>query len=147
MVNCATCNKETENPKFCSRSCSAKNSNKVSPKRWKTKKCKTCPELISQRAYCKECFEKRVNQDYKLKEVMYTKHHTSSAFALVRARARHIMKKEKQICSKCSYDKHVEVCHIKSITSYPLTTKVSVVNDRSNLLLLCPNCHWEHDHL
>lgn len=32
-MNCINCNQETNNPKFCSRSCSASYSNKFSPKR------------------------------------------------------------------------------------------------------------------
>lgn len=48
-------------------------------------------------------------------------------------------------CSNCGYDKHVEVCHIKSISSFNNESKISEINDISNLILLCPNCHWELD--
>ena len=50
-----------------------------------------------------------------------------------------------QICMKCGYDKHVEVCHIKPIRQFSEDTLLSVINDKTNLLLLCPNCHWEYD--
>jgi len=49
-------------------------------------------------------------------------------------------------CEKCGYTKHTELCHIKSISSFPKETLVSIVNDRSNIMFLCPNCHWELDH-
>ena len=46
----------------------------------------------------------------------------------------------------CGYDKHVEICHIKSIGSFPTDTIVSDINSLDNLLSLCPNCHYEFDH-
>ena len=49
-------------------------------------------------------------------------------------------------CEQCGWKHHVEVCHIKSISDFSKDTVVSVINDRSNLKLLCPNCHWLFDH-
>lgn len=49
-------------------------------------------------------------------------------------------------CQKCYYLFHVELCHIKPIASYPIDTKLSVINDPNNILVLCRNCHWEFDH-
>jgi hypothetical protein len=49
-------------------------------------------------------------------------------------------------CVNCGYDKHIEVCHRRALTSYPLDTPIAIVNDLSNLVGLCPNCHWELDH-
>lgn len=48
-------------------------------------------------------------------------------------------------CQRCDYDKHVEVCHIKSISSFDENTDIDVVNDLSNIIVLCPNHHWEFD--
>ena len=39
----------------------------------------------------------------------------------------------------------IEVCHIKPIRQFSEDTLLSVINDKTNLLLLCPNCHWEYD--
>lgn len=50
-------------------------------------------------------------------------------------------------CYKCGYDKHFEVCHIKDISSFPKDAKIFEVNQISNLVHLCPNCHWEFDNL
>lgn len=50
-------------------------------------------------------------------------------------------------CSKCGYDKHIEVAHIKPISSFPPDTLIITVNDPSNLIPLCPNCHWEFDNI
>ena len=51
-------------------------------------------------------------------------------------------------CESCGYQHHVHVCHVKGIAEFDRdTTLVSEVNSRSNLRLLCPNCHWELDNL
>jgi HNH endonuclease len=51
---------------------------------------------------------------------------------------------KERIC-KCGYSKHVEICHIKEVKSFPDDAKIKEINDPSNLLYLCPNCHWEFD--
>ena len=48
-------------------------------------------------------------------------------------------------CVNCGYDSHVETCHMKSINSFSLDTPISKVNSFDNLIILCPNCHWELD--
>ena len=45
-----------------------------------------------------------------------------------------------------NYDKHIEIAHIKAIKDFDPDTRLSQINDVSNLLPLCPNCHWEFDH-
>ena len=82
-----------------------------------------------------------------IEEVVYKHHHRSSAYGLIRSQARSIAKSLGfSKCLKCLYDKHYEVCHIKPISSFPLDTPISVINSPDNLMPLCPNCHWEHDH-
>jgi len=49
-------------------------------------------------------------------------------------------------CVRCGYDKHIEVCHRRSLASFPDDTPISVVNSLDNLVGLCPNHHWEFDH-
>ncbi len=145
----------TEN-NFCSRSCAASFNNR-NTKRIKMKpmektvkkysKCNQCGIDLNykkRRMLCEEC--KDTSKDQTLAQVAYDKHHKSSCWALVRSRARAVMKNKTQICTKCGYDKHVEVAHIKPIQSFELYTLVSEVNDENNLILLCPNCHWEYDH-
>ena len=151
-MNCIRCGDETANPKFCSKSCSASYTNSQKPKRkMKMKKCKGCTTMIGA-AYSTYCSDKCYRQsvygytDTKtISDVIYTKHHKSSAYALIRSRARTVMK-DHTSCEECGYSKHVEIAHVKPIASYLLDTLVSVVNDRSNLKVLCPNCHWEFDH-
>lgn len=151
MNLCKNCNKETKNPSFCSRSCSASynNTHGKSPKRKPEGECKLCKASISKRvSYCKPCFKETFSaKDMSLQEAIYTKHHKSSAFALIRNRARTVVKYRPQICANCGYSKHVECCHIRPISDFSYNSMLSEINHPDNLLLLCPNCHWEHDHL
>lgn len=149
MNYCLFCNKETNNKKYCSRTCANTHTNTLFPKRKPTKKCKTCNKVSSFRGiYCsKECNPKIIKIKGTLQDVLYTTHHKSSAFAYVRENARRVAKNLGFTkCSKCGYDKHFEVCHIKPISEFPLDTPISEINNSKNLIPLCPNCHWELDH-
>ncbi len=146
---CIACGKETNNPKFCSRSCAASTNNKIHIKRAVEGSCHSCGcPLRSSRKYCKRCFaENRFMKDMTLEEAIYTKHHRSSAYALVRSRARATPKATKtKSCEQCGWDKHVEVCHRKPISEFDPKTMLSEINADKNLLILCPNCHWLFDH-
>lgn len=155
-TKCGTCDKEVSKPKrildssksgyvFCSQSCSTSFSNKQRPKRKKVySSCRECGCSIPRRnKLCKECRKHSYYNDITLDKAIYHKHHRSSAFALIRTRARTVLKHTK--CANCSYDKHTEVCHIKAISSFPKDTLISVINSPDNLIRLCPNCHWEYD--
>lgn len=142
---CQVCSVSTPNPKFCSKSCAAKFNNKIKPKRKKIfgvcKKCKC--QIEKTRSYCKPC---RLPEDMTLKEAIYDKHHKSSAYALVRSRARATEKiKNSKSCLICGYDKHIEACHIKPIHSFDESTLISIINSDKNLIPMCRNCHWEFD--
>jgi hypothetical protein len=156
IVICEVCGKERDKKPgdlartkhhFCSRSCSASFNNKTSPRRKKTKKCLNCDnKILSSRKYCKDCKYHKI--DHTLNEAIYVQHHKSSAFALVRSRARLVAKEQNWTsCKKCGYDKHIEIAHKKSISSFDGSTKLSTINSPSNLIPLCPNCHWEFDNL
>lgn len=73
-----------------------------------------------------------------------SKYGNKSSYEIVRSRARQKTKHIKE-CQFCGYSKHVEVCHIKPISSFDKDTPIDTINDMSNLLILCPNCHWELD--
>lgn len=129
------------------------NREKVRAYRLKNKKiCPSCNErkIDARSKFCRFCIKtEREWKQLTVQEAIYEKHHKSSAFALIRYRARAVVKKAgiPQHCTKCGYDKHVEVCHIKAINEFELTESVDVVNDIANLIVLCPNCHWEFDNL
>ncbi len=142
---CLRCgnNLKKQQTKYCSKTC------RLKPPAF----CKNCGHKVKRingqdRAFCELCKQDWAGRgDKVLRDVIYDIHHKSSAFSLVRSRARAIVKDEPQVCEKCGYDKHVEVCHIKAISTYEMNTLLSVINDRKNLVLLCPNCHWEFDNL
>lgn len=149
------CDTETENPYFCSRTCAAKYNNSKNPKRKINLENYTCSqcggEAKYRRKYCPSCLEKyedsrSYGDDPYLSEVIYRrKDNKSSAYSLVRLRARKILTDDNRHCEKCGYDKHVEVCHIEPIHKFTSDTRLSVINHPDNLRILCKNCHWEMD--
>lgn len=64
---------------------------------------------------------------------------------VIRQTARIICCNRPYKCFKCGYDKHIEICHIKPVSQFSLESTIKEVNDTNNLILLCPNCHWEFD--
>lgn len=156
---CFLCKKQTKNPKFCSRSCSAKVANKKPKRKKKVRFCSHCgqPRTTAIRnLLCHDCcankqkFTEAIRQrtiaNYADKECL-KKLHTSSKFAHIRGLCRSWHKnKTKLPCYVCGYDKHVELAHIRPISSFEPTTTLAVVNSAENIVQLCRNCHWEFDH-
>lgn len=72
----------------------------------------------------------------------------SNTFSTIRGRARIVAEKElPRACQNCGYDKHVEVCHKRPISSFDPSASIdNEINHIDNLCVLCPNCHWEFDH-
>ncbi len=138
--------------KYCSKSCSRKATNRIASewRRAHKKPCPKCGDLIYPEAVtCKKCRNNdgAYRGDITLKEAVYLFHHKSSAFALVRSRARTIVRKLGwKSCWVCGYNRHVEAAHIKSIAEFPMDTRLSIINDQTNLATLCRNHHWEYDH-
>ena len=146
-MNCLNCGLEHANPKFCSMKCSAIYNNKLFVKRKKRSKsglCKICSgPTYARYIYCDNCRTK--DKDMTIKDACGR--NDANRYNKIRVRARTAAKKAEILksCFNCGYDKHVECCHVKDISSFPETTMVSEVNDISNLVGLCPNCHWEFD--
>lgn len=70
-----------------------------------------------------------------------------SARSTIQKHARQVLaRRTDNGCSICGYSNHVEAAHIKSVSSFPATATLGEINDPKNLLALCPNHHWEHDH-
>lgn len=146
MINCGNCSEPTKNKKYCSRSCATAVTNKT-PKRQKiARTCRVCSIPVDGRRTVCDDHSSHIVKDMTLAEAIYEKHHRSSAYGLVRSRARASVSNEKTLCERCGYDKHVEVAHKRAIADFADDCLLSVINQRSNLMLLCPNCHWEHDH-
>lgn len=157
-MNCIYCNKETTNPKFCSRSCATKHNNVIAPKRKMTRLCsfKNCSNLAMNHntKLCNEHFGYRSLTE-KLKQTTVGEfrqvrkdkgEHPSWIHANIRNLNRSWNKElTLRPCQNCSYDKHVELCHIKAVSSFSDDALIGEVNHLDNIIQLCPNCHWELD--
>jgi len=68
-------------------------------------------------------------------------------FHEIRINARRVMKDNniEYCCKVCGYKTYVEVCHLKSIADFDLSTKIKDINSLDNLAYLCPNHHKELD--
>lgn len=150
------CLKETSNNKFCSRSCAASVNNTIKPKRVSKRKCTRCDNItVSYRhRLCTIHREQHFNRstiDHTLESYWnresVKRHPRSARSANIRSLAQtHFKDLRAKPCANCGYDKHVELCHIKAISSFSDTDKIRDVNSYENLIQLCPNCHWEFDH-
>ena len=161
MRLCNNCNEELTKRhqlKFCSMNCAAKYNNVKYPKRLPaaTKKCKSadCEELVQiskRRQFCGTCIgnNKHLQGFYRgditIQEAISRL--GANRYDIIRANCSNLYKNEKRnpLCQNCGYNKHIEICHIHPISSFPKETKMTVVNSRENILCLCPNCHWEFD--
>lgn len=144
-MKCKNCNVLTNNPKFCSRRCSAIYNNKKYPKRSPEKICKGCSgKTTTGRTYCDSCFKKTLIALDKTTKANYTNRRSYQVHSQIRAWARKSFSGDRK-CAVCGYDKSVHICHIIAIKNFPDDTTISVINDPSNLVALCPNHHWELD--
>lgn len=159
---CLNCSCETTNPKFCNKSCAAKFNNTKFPKRKQEKYPCSVKDCISVRKssrnkLCSIHFEEYVNRSsqYKDKSVGEYRNlesvkgkHPSWINSHVRSFARSwLVHLTKLPCAHCGYSKHVELAHIKPVSSFPDSALLSEINSETNVIQLCPNCHWEFDNL
>lgn len=136
-------------------SCAATFNNSKFPKRSKEKnkwnKCFTCDNKVARRTakFCKECVDKKLHFHGKPAELQtlgeVIKNEGTNKFDLVRKMAKRLYGKDRGCCEKCGYENHTEICHIKAIASFPDDTLLGAINDKSNIIFLCPTCHWELD--
>ncbi|MFA5024124.1 MAG: HNH endonuclease signature motif containing protein [Patescibacteria group bacterium] len=113
-----------------------------------SKLCKICGDKTFGRGnYCLKHISPHIDE-YTLKNIKYEATFKSNRYTNLRSRARIIARDNNILnkCELCGYDKIVMCCHIKSISSFDENTKIKDINTTSNLIGLCPNCHWEFDH-
>jgi hypothetical protein len=145
-MRCLHCDTQTENPKFCSRSCATSHNNKANPKRKPEHKCKKCSTPVTARhRYCEGCKPLPLLQ----KPLSYfTKNGANGkAYPAIRSHSRkaYIDSGRPMECFVCGYSYHVDVCHITAIHEFSGDTLLSEVNALSNLVALCKNHHYEFD--
>ncbi len=149
IVVCFHCEKEFERREenlkdinFCSRSCA----NKGKPKRKLTKQCENCETLIRKsNRFCSICSEIYKKENSIENRTLGSFKHLigSIRYSQVIEHGRENAKELPNICAKCGYDKHVEVCHKKRIPDFDNETLIKEINSLDNLVKLCKNCHWE----
>lgn len=163
-ISCFHCGVPTTNPKFCSRSCAASVNSSLFPKRLNYRTpcvCRMCEETYfrskthSAPKLCQSCYVLWKNgtaqKETKLGALTSAKSvkgkHPSWKAANVRMLNRQWNKSLlDKPCAKCGYDLHVELAHIRAISSFPKSATLGEVNHPDNVVQLCRNCHWEFDH-
>lgn len=139
---------------FCSRSCSAKINNRQSPKRRPEGVCKKCGSPCrSKWHHCPDCSIGRndprvyITLEDVVRSHMERKKPDANLYTGIRGRARTKAYSIKdKVCEICGYDKHTQVCHKKAISDFELSASINEeINHIDNLMVLCPNCHWELD--
>jgi hypothetical protein len=154
LIKCKQCDTTTNNPVFCSKSCAARYNNKLFPKRLKKSRgfCTHCgKELFVRAKTCATCREKYSTKQKTIGELREKEkkkgRHTSWLHHEIRSLNRYWNKNmTKMPCKKCGYSIHVELAHKIPLHEYPDNTLLETVNDPSNQIPLCRNCHWELDH-
>ena len=150
MNNCLHCGAETANAKYCSRSHAAIHTNQQAPKRRLTRKCSECNTLVpANRQFCAVHGKRKA--DYRLLTVAQLKandaiKHPSYYRGYLNSITRLLNVHRPRVCQVCGYEKHAEYCHKRPIKDFPDSTTVQNVSGPDNILVLCPNCHWEYDH-
>lgn len=154
----------TKAKKFCNQSCSASFNNKFPRTRMgkqqeKTYKCRRCGDVIvvprgnlskfPEKISCPACIElNNIDMDLRTKgEVFAGLSNWQSARSTIRKHSAKVMQSlgRLKFCQICGYSNHVEICHIKSVSSFPETARFNEINSPNNLVYLCPNHHWEFD--
>ena len=153
MSICAYCGKDVHRPKdkrckniFCDQSCSAKYNNPKHAQRTLHNKCKKCNSpIISGLFYCKKCSPYAGLSNKSYKDVKGSRKYQKNSQIREHARKVYYGSQEPKQCIVCGYGKHFDVCHVKDISLFPSSAKVSEINDITNLIPLCKNHHWEFD--
>ena len=139
---------------FCSRSCNRTYQNKTNnpnPKIDRTCTCENCNITFNKtkdqvsNTCSMFCYMELGMKQRLMKDVI--KRNDANKYDTVRKNARTYSKHfYPSQCMICGYDKHYEVCHVKDLKDFTREETLYEVNNKTNLIHLCPNCHWEFDH-
>lgn len=151
--SCLKCGTETNNPKFCSRSCSASYNNTIAPKRerkiW-VFNCSVCDKPQKKKAssgMCATCYREQLDDiagEMTLGESIKMYGNPRSRYNTVRHHGRKLSSLYDK-CQVCGYTNILEVCHITPISAFPMETKIKEINSPDNIAILCRNHHGELD--
>lgn len=141
-MKCKNCNKDTDNPKFCSSSCSATYNNKgIRRNGKKSSKCIVCGDKTGRHAkkFCsKKCQDKHQYNDFiekwKAGDCVFSTTWIASAIR------KYLLDKHNNSCSQCGWNK-VNIYTGKVPLEIDHIDGDALNHSESNLRLLCPNCH------
>lgn len=134
--------------KFCSRRCSVSYHHKAGIYANRSRMVRKCSECVKEtqyemkrsaaRKYCRSCW---------MSKLMAFENKTKAEVPRrsLAAHARVICQALEKVCFVCGYRNHVEVCHRKAVKDFAADSKIAEINAQANLVLLCPNHHWEFD--
>lgn len=166
IVTCLNCNKQFNKwpaqikkfpNNYCSCSCAASCNNKgMQRHKPKIKTCLLCGKNYTNnknhrsKLHCENC---KIVNHYKLKTIgeyrnkdTYKNMHPSWIHTHIRNFNKTWNKNLRKLpCQVCGYTNHVELAHIKGVAQFNDDALLSVVNSPDNILVLCPNHHWEFD--
>lgn len=172
ITNCKTCNMEITKTisqfhkstnHFCSQSCSAtfNNNNRIRYRECsetgdliaiskQSPQCVNCNKYFNKTNYTQVCCSRLCTMEHHNKNTIASticKREGSNRYDSIRKSARNYsIKILPPNCANCGYDKHFEVCHILPIRDFDLSScTLYEINNKNNLIHLCPNCHWEFD--
>lgn len=152
---CATCNTPVSAiRKYCSEQCLtiariervSKDGHTTNSKKKYYPKCE-CGNTMSHRSVkCRDC----VYNDYlnmTIGQLRAKSVRDAQVYNGIRQKSRSLAVKHYVMeCALCGYDYHVDVCHVRALSSLPDETTVISASGVDNFVLLCRNHHWELDH-
>lgn len=132
--------------KFCDKSCAARTNNRYTPKRRSKlprRNCIACGDTLNRRARLERCLPCDSLNRLHLRGMMTKAEVGRTSIA---AHARLVTREWEQRCAVCGYSRHVDAAHLVPVRDFAADALLSEINAPTNLALLCPNHHWEHDH-
>ena len=134
--------------KFCCRSCSTTYNNLHRDK--KEYFCIKCGKSLgfgfqaNRSKLCDECNPNNVDWNkITYGEMKAKRNYQVNSRIRELARTTYLKNNPNPKCEICGYDKHIEVHHIKGISTFSDDTTIAEINAKINLIGLCPNHHWE----
>lgn len=156
MNSCQCCGSATTNPRFCSRSCSAKVTNRTHPRRSVEPQnlCLGCGKRLSRRIgsrkeqRCKSCRESTMDTMTKAEAYAVSLSWGSKRGEAIRQHAKRLIRRlglPTDRCEACGAEGATDLCHLRAIKDFPDDAPVSEINCRENLSNMCRCCHGLHD--
>jgi hypothetical protein len=138
---------------FCGKGCATSWNNRHRPSRALAQRpCETCPQCGGKRSdssrngICRTC--RKANRLAVLETTTVGELRAQYGTAAFHAKLRGLSRwayKGPMACRECGYDRHVDICHLRPVASFPPSATIAEVNAESNLAAFCPTHHWELD--